>query len=246
MMKLESWKFMGSQSEIIQISIVIPTQGQGQRLAGCLDSISRQILSPASFEILIVSAEDKTKIETIVSAYPHFPMTVDILPMDGANELRNFGWQNARGKWVLFLDDDCRLRLPDHLAKRVALHEKFGENTVLCGEYQDDLACTFWGRAYNEVTRLWLRRGFEENGKSRNFLGGNFSLKSGPHPLLDPTLTSGGEEIQLANNLRRLGWDIRLMDELAVGHEAHHNFTRFISRAQSHARSKPRLEESND
>jgi glycosyltransferase involved in cell wall biosynthesis len=106
----------------MQLSVVIPTYRKPDPLARTLEALAQQEFEAATpWEVVVVddgSADGRTS-EVIQRARSVLPL---VEAGSGANEgrarARNRGWRAARGRWVLFLDDDIVLR-PGALAAHV-------------------------------------------------------------------------------------------------------------------------------
>lgn len=81
---------------------------------------------PLSFEVVVV--EDQ---ENPVYRFPAFPYPLQHVVSGGKGPAaaRNLGVQRARGRWILFLDDDVEPG-PDLISKTVTLLKSFGHQPV--------------------------------------------------------------------------------------------------------------------
>lgn len=93
----------------MDVSIVIPTYQRPQLLGRCLDALQRQIFPEGIFEIIVVTdGPDFGTVHAIHSRDDWFMYRVyNTDQKKGPAAARNFGWQMASGKLVLFTDDDC-------------------------------------------------------------------------------------------------------------------------------------------
>jgi glycosyltransferase involved in cell wall biosynthesis len=91
-------------------SVVIPTHNRQASLARCLNAIKDQDIAGDSFELLVVNdgSQDGTEqyLNDLEETYP-FPLRVFHRQNSGPAKTRNFGIIQARGEWVVLLDDDC-------------------------------------------------------------------------------------------------------------------------------------------
>jgi len=137
-----------------RLSVVIPTYNRAQILRRTLDSLARQTLPPAEFEVVLV--DDGSTGEPPFPAGEQFDFALkcvrpegrravspagaegsatdvrrEAAASSGATPARNAGAQASRGQVLVFLDDDIRLR-PEALA---ALAEACAarEQTVVLG-----------------------------------------------------------------------------------------------------------------
>ncbi|MDR1221313.1 MAG: glycosyltransferase [Tannerella sp.] len=96
----------------MKLSIVIPTCNRANLLLKCLNQLSPDVqkLNPNDYEIIV--SDDSTDNETkmmIEQAGQNGVIWING-PQKGPASNRNNGARNARGEWIIFIDDDC---LPD-------------------------------------------------------------------------------------------------------------------------------------
>jgi glycosyltransferase involved in cell wall biosynthesis len=93
------------------LSIVVCTYNRADMLATVLENLAGQTLSPDEFEILIVdnnSTDDTARIaQEFCAKYPHFHYFLE--KNIGLSHARNRGLAEARGVYVGYTDDDCRI-----------------------------------------------------------------------------------------------------------------------------------------
>ena len=96
-------------SNVLKISVVVATFNRRESLQRLLESLASQTLSPAHFEVLVVSdgATDGT-VELVRELKAHRPnLTLLDLQSRGPGAARNAGARLARGRFLAFTDDDC-------------------------------------------------------------------------------------------------------------------------------------------
>ncbi len=92
-------------------SVIIPTYHRNDLLAKCLDCLAPgvQTLTADQYEVIVTDDGSETTAEEMIQArYPWAKWVVG--PRKGPAANRNNGAKDARGKWLVFTDDDC---LPD-------------------------------------------------------------------------------------------------------------------------------------
>ena len=93
----------------IRISAVICTHNRASYLRKTIRSLATQTLDPSAYEILVIdnSSTDDTSsvIESERTERPVFRHVHE--PAIGVSHARNAGWQNARAKYLAYLDDDA-------------------------------------------------------------------------------------------------------------------------------------------
>ena len=93
------------------LSVVIPTMNKAPLLARTLEALSRQLLAaPLAWEIVVVddgSTDETARLLADWATSTNPPVRVATPPHNvGRAAARNLGARTARGRWLLFLDDD--------------------------------------------------------------------------------------------------------------------------------------------
>lgn len=92
-----------------QYSIIIPTKDRPEILSACLASLEKLENTSGSFEVIIVDDGSDKKLDEITEQFASaFPIQLyrQTQPQ-GPAAARNKGAENAQGKYLIFLDDDC-------------------------------------------------------------------------------------------------------------------------------------------
>ncbi len=110
-------------------SVVVSTLGRTQELSRLLESLEQQSLK--DFEVVIVDQNDDDRLCDILSPRPwSFTLTHVHTPHQrGVSRGRNVGWRRARGRVMVFADDDCWCA-PWFLAKADTLLKATGADIV--------------------------------------------------------------------------------------------------------------------
>ena len=113
-----------SPSGTIRISVLIVTHNRAQILDKCLSAIASQTLSPSLFEVLIGDDDSTDDTEEVVKSYMK---TLQIYYSRSTKSnvcaVRNRILPQARGEYVLFIDDDT-IAACDLLDKHCATHQE--------------------------------------------------------------------------------------------------------------------------
>lgn len=135
------------------ISIIIPSYNRQDYIAETLDSVLNQTYQ--DWECIIVDDGSIDETKQVVKLYTEKDSRFQFFhrpdnKLKGANSCRNFGFENAKGKYIKFLDSDDLLT-PDCLKKQVKFLEE-----------NDNLqVCTSYGRFFNDETKeleeFWSR-----------------------------------------------------------------------------------------
>jgi glycosyltransferase involved in cell wall biosynthesis len=113
------------------LSIVIPVHGVERYVADCLASIQRQ--SFQDFEVILIDDVSPDRSAEIVEGYCARDPRIRLIKRSdniGPGFARNQGVDEARGRYVLFIDPDDYMPDPDHLGRVVAMAEADGADMV--------------------------------------------------------------------------------------------------------------------
>ena len=121
------------------ISIVIPTFARPRRLRECLQGIAGLRAEGVAFEVVVVDDGSPDSLAAVVAEFAdRVPVTLVEQERGGPGSARNTGAGVARGRYLAFLDDDCR-PASDWLE-------------VLVGELDRDATRLLGGRVENALT----------------------------------------------------------------------------------------------
>lgn len=180
----------------LKISIVIPTLGRDSYVIDCLNDLCKSTVKPC--EVIIIDQGNQRPNPGIFNCglpVRHFRCT-----SPNASLARNIGLLKARGRIVLFLDDDVRIRNPDFVLN----HIRHYEHSDTCGVYGQVLEVgqlptdhpappiieTDWG---------WMKlpANYSRPCKTRNGGSGNLSVRR------DWALNVGGMDAWFEKGARR-------------------------------------------
>jgi GT2 family glycosyltransferase len=211
---------------MVRASIVIATYNRKEPLARLLATLARQTVARKDFEVVVVddgSDEDATPVATA------FASSIQVSFLRQANSgvaiARQRGVERARGRIVIFLDDDM-LAFEDFVAEHLAAHEGHDDRVVM-GELLPDpkLARMPLFERYHAHQQ---KKAAERYAKSGTFSGhdvytGNLSL---PRELFfraggfDPTFHI--EDVELGVRLEKMGARFVFSREVAAVHASDH------------------------
>ena len=91
------------------ISVVICTYNRCDLLRRAVQSVCQQVVDPAVYELIVVDNNSTDGTGLVVQSFCKKCSNVHYIkaPVQGLSHARNCGWRNARGKYVLYLDDDA-------------------------------------------------------------------------------------------------------------------------------------------
>jgi glycosyltransferase involved in cell wall biosynthesis len=94
-----------------QISVVICTFNRSALVAQVLETVCQQDASPSLYEIIVVDNNSTDDTQAVVSAfqanYPHLRYLLETEL--GLSHARNKGYREARGEYIAYIDDDCKV-----------------------------------------------------------------------------------------------------------------------------------------
>jgi glycosyltransferase involved in cell wall biosynthesis len=90
------------------LSVVICTLNQVDYLRKALGSLAGQTLPQAEYEVIVVDNGSTDPTKQTVASFPGIENLRYVCdPVPGLSRARNLGWQEARGRYVAYLDDDA-------------------------------------------------------------------------------------------------------------------------------------------
>lgn len=108
-------------NQVPLVSIIVPVYNAEKYLNRCIDSILSQTMT--DFELLLIDDESKDNSGRICDEYAEKDARVRVFhkPNGGVSSARNLGLDNAKGKWITFVDADdrCSCNYLEHLLSKV-------------------------------------------------------------------------------------------------------------------------------
>lgn len=221
------------------LTVCIACKGIPDLLKANLTALNCQTLDKKHWEIVIL-INTKEHLQLVEKFLKSLRLKANFFvrfQKNNLQELRNLALVRVQTPLLFFIDEDVILKNPNHLKVLIRLHKRHPEETLLGGGYLSSKECSFFGQAYNWISRLWMK---ENPGL---IPAGNLSLKTS---LLNPECRFksplptgfGGEEIHFFNQVIASGGKALWIKELNVPHEARHNLRDFIERAIIHGKSR--------
>jgi GT2 family glycosyltransferase len=140
---------------VTEFSVVIPTHRRTTLLAQALDRLERQTVSPERFEVVVVQddGDSRSDVERAIGSRP-FEVRRLVAGLGPASK-RNVGWRAARGRLIVFIDDDV-FADPTLLAEHLTWHARHPEPTWgVLGHLR-------WSRALRVTPFMrWLEQGIQ-------------------------------------------------------------------------------------
>ncbi|MBI9044560.1 MAG: glycosyltransferase family 2 protein [Anaerolineaceae bacterium] len=100
----------------IEISVIICTYNRADLLDNIMSTLVNQTLPDDLFEILIIDNNSSDNTREIAHKYMNLKENIHYFLEEGqgVSYARNRGWKEAKGKYIAYTDDDCRIP-PDWL-----------------------------------------------------------------------------------------------------------------------------------
>jgi glycosyltransferase involved in cell wall biosynthesis len=156
----------------ILISVVICTFNRAQLLGQSLKSTCDQTLEKSKYEVIVIDNgsgdTSRSVVEDLTARYPNVRYYFE--PSVGLSYARNRGWKEARGRYVAYIDDDCKA--PDGwLTTAENVIEEFGPE-IFGGPYYP---------FYDSPKPVWFKDeyGASSFGDEAKFLESNRYLRGG-------------------------------------------------------------------
>ena len=221
----------------ILLSVVVSCKGLLKNLKKNLLALSRQNLDQEFWDAIFIFKEEQKHSDCIFLIKDYFPSSKFLFLPKGKPlyEMRNLSFQHISSPYIYFIDEDVILNDPRHLNLLIELHKRFPKVTVIGGSYLDHPDCTFLGRSYNWIARLWTKN-------QKNFVpAGNLSIKTNKTfqaRFYSPgKFDFGGEEVYFLQAIGSEGHQSLWQTELDANHLAFHSFKDFVKRAWFHGSS---------
>lgn len=202
----------------MEASVIIPTYNRAAKLRSCLAALSEQTQPASDFEVIVVvdGSTDETA-RMLAETQTHLRLRVIHQSNSGQPAALNRGVAEARGRVVIFLDDDI-IVTPRFVSEHICLH-KTGHQVVGVGQLTLTLPpeadCFTRGFAQG-----WRRHYDEFNSGSRkpdwdDCYGGNMSVSRAIFIEVGGNTTDlrRGYDVELAYRLKQHGCSFEYLPE---------------------------------
>ncbi len=203
-------------------SIIIPTYNRPERLTNCLDSLKNLNYQGHNFEIIVVDDGSKDPLDSLVNDYRHsLNLTLIRQVNAGPATARNTGANSARGQYLAFTDDDCRVA-QNWLS---ALEKGFSQtpNALLGGRTINALS----DNPYSAASQLLIDYLYDYyNADSAQFFtSNNFAVAKDLFQKVGQFATTftlaAGEDREFCDRWKHFGYPLRYQKDAIVYHSHH-------------------------
>lgn len=93
------------------ISVIICTYNRADLLANILPTLEEQTLDKDHYEILIIDNNSNDRTQEVAEKFcqTNYNFFYHFEPQQGLSHARNKGWEEAKGKYIAYTDDDCKI-----------------------------------------------------------------------------------------------------------------------------------------
>jgi glycosyltransferase involved in cell wall biosynthesis len=200
----------------MHLSVVLPTYNRPDSLARCLRSLASQSADPSLWELVVVNDGGVDVNETVHANDPGVPVAIVNQGNTGPAGARNRGVENANGRLVAFIDDDC-LAEPEWIEKMMAAAAP-GE--LIGGKVTNLLS----GNVCSEASQTLIDHLYEsfEGTGDMFFTSNNICMHSDDFRRLggfDSSFrTSAGEDREFCVRAAQAGIRLRHVPDVRIGH----------------------------
>lgn len=236
----------------LSVSVVMATYNRQMALERLLGDLSRQGLSPSAFEVVVVDDGSSPPVAGRLRNVA-YPFHLELLHQENAGPAaaRHLGVMAARGRIIVFVDDDMQVG-PDFLAAHLAAHHEHGRAVIL-GTIRPPPSAErlplFERFHLDSLNRMQadMRRDNKRAGGA-SLCTGNVSLRRDDYFAVggfDPTLRES-EDRDLGLRLERAGIPLFMCERASSMHASDHSdLSGWLDRSRRYGRSDLHIHRKN-
>jgi glycosyltransferase involved in cell wall biosynthesis len=203
-----------------RFSIVIPTRNRIDLLGRCLESLARLDYPHDLFEVLVVDDGGTQPLEPLVASLgERMPLRLVRQDHAGPGAARNAGAAVARGRWLVFTDDDCEPH-EDYL-RRLEAHFERCPRTLLGGRTLNAHVGNLFSSASQALVDF-LCAYYQQEARLAFFTSNNLALPAEDFRALGGYEASwalaAGEDRELCDRWRHRGGELAHATDAVVVH----------------------------
>jgi GT2 family glycosyltransferase len=216
----------------MKFSVVIPTFNRPASLPGCLEALAAVDYPKDEYEVIVADDGSDDPLDGIVAPFRNrMEVSLARLPHRGLAATRNSGMAAARGRFVLFIDDDCRCA-PNWLRAFSRCFEETPD-AMIGGKWVNGLPGNIYCELQQGILDAVLAWYNSDSKRAKFVPGGNLGVPAALYKEIGGCDESfppcGGEDRDLCARWLEHGYVIRSAPEAVVFHK-HHLSTRSFLR----------------
>ena len=100
-----------SDNSELTVSVVICTYNRAELLVNCLQTLCEQTIAMSDYEVIVVdnNSQDHTRAVTEDFCQRYSNIRYCLETQQGLSHARNRGWREAKGAYVAYIDDECKV-----------------------------------------------------------------------------------------------------------------------------------------
>jgi len=223
-------------------SIIIPVYNRPDEIKELLESLLKQDYT-ANYEIIIVEDGSQKLSKKIIEAFnDKLNIQYFYKQNTGPGDSRNYGMQKAKGVFFIILDSDVLLP-KDYLSK---VEKLITSNNLDAFGGVDDAhqSFTIIQKAINYAMTSFLTTGGLRNKSNDNYQLRSFNMGISKE-VFDKTKGFSkyrfGEDIDLSNRIKKLGFKTQVLPQVKVFHKRRANFDQFFRQTFNFGMARPIL-----
>ncbi len=201
----------------MEATVVIPCRGHASVLAACLRSVLAQA-PPWPYEVIVVDSASDDDVAHAARQFAEVRLIRSAEPLR-AGPARNLGMEQARGRWVAFIDADCVAETGWLEAAQAAMSD---ERIRLAGGSVGDLRHSRWIASADNLLQFVDLPRSRRYGSTRYIPSCNMAIRTADFLAVGgfpDTHLNAGEDILLCNEvLARWEESLRFIPAMAVRH----------------------------
>ena len=210
---------------------MIPTYARPHSLRQCLNALAKLDAPALPFEVIVVDDGSPAPLDTVVAEFADC-LNIRLISQlrGGPGNARNSGAAAAAGRFLAFIDDDCRAA-PSWLT---ALLQEFtrDDRRLLGGKVENGLPNNLYSEASESITRFVYEYNLSGAAREPFFTTNNIAVSAdlfrelGGFTTTIPSATA--EDKEFCDRWRERGWVLAHVPAAVVFHAHPLNFRRFL------------------
>jgi GT2 family glycosyltransferase len=210
----------GKAEIVIEFSVIIPTHSRPEKLRLCLASLCELDFPKENFEVIVVDDGSPESLGALVQTFSG-PLQLTLIRQEncGPAGARNRGARDAKGRFLVFTDDDCKA---DRRWLRELASKLHSENQVLTGCVVNALSENPFSAASQELVHI-LHFHFKVSGRKSFLTSNNFAISKAAFKKLngfdgEHFKTAAAEDRDFAERSVESGYELVYVPEAIVLH----------------------------